>query len=221
MDAPLMDSQPLSWATLLQQAWQAMSGWEMAAVFLSISYLLLALRENSLCWYAAFASTLIYMVLFWDVQLLMDSALQVYYAIMAVYGWYLWRQHGPLEDTRPIQVWPMHYHLLCLALIIILSFSSGYWLSHNTGASWPYLDSFTTWASVITTYMVAQKVLENWLYWVIIDLFAIILYLDRGLYLTALLFVAYVIIAAFGFFSWLRHYQQRQLQQHPLQAELA
>lgn len=216
MDAPLMDNQPLNWGLQLQQAWQAMSGWELVAVFLSISYLLLALRENRLCWYAAFASTLIYMVLFWEVQLLMDSALQVYYAMMAVYGWYQWRRHGPLQDTRPIQVWPLHYHIAALTLIVALSLGSGYWLSHNTlhdtQASWPYLNSFTTWASVITTYMVAQKVLENWLYWVVIDLFGIILYLDRGLYLTALLFVAYTVIAACGYCSWLRHYQQRQLQ---------
>ena len=54
--------------------------------------------------------------------------------------------------------------------------------------------------------MVARKVLENWLYWLVIDSVSIYLYLDRGLYLTALLFVAYLIIAVFGYRTWLRHY---------------
>jgi nicotinamide mononucleotide transporter len=65
-----------------------MSAWEALAVVLGILYLLLAVRENILCWYAAFASSLIFLFLFWDVELLMESALQVYYLVMAVYGWW-------------------------------------------------------------------------------------------------------------------------------------
>lgn len=191
----------------LLQALAAMSGWEVLAALLSVLYLLLALRENIACWYAAFFSTIIYSVLFWDVQLLMDSGLQIYYMAMAVFGWYEWRQHGPREDTRPIRLWPIHYHIATLGLIVVLSIGSGYWLSHHTNASWPYMDSFTTWASVITTFMVATKVLENWLYWIVIDAFGMILYLDRGLYLTALLFAVYIVIAGFGFFTWLKHLQ--------------
>jgi len=65
-------------------------------------------------------------------------------------------------------------------------------------------DSFTTWGAVLTTYMVAKKVLENWLYWIVIDGLSVFLYLDRGLYLYALLFVAYLAIVVFGFFEWRR-----------------
>ena len=74
----------------------------------------------------------------------------------------------------------------------------------------PYLDSFTTWGAVLTTYMVAKKVLENWLYWLVIDTVAIYLYLDRELYLTALLMVIYVVLALFGFKMWLKTYQQQK-----------
>ena len=63
-------------------------------------------------------------------------------------------------------------------IIILLSFSSGYFLSHSDAVR-PYLDSFTTWASVITTYMVTQKILSNWLYWIVINSVGIFLNLDR------------------------------------------
>ncbi len=191
-----------------------MSHWELLAVILAITYLLLAMRENILCWYAAFISTAIYTVIFWDVSLFMESLLNVYYMGMAVYGWQQWRQPNTTktgrEETRAVITWSPKAHLLTLAAIVLCSVISGTLLATNTEASWPYLDSFVTWASVITTYMVAKKVLENWLYWIVIDLIAIPLYIDRELYLTALLFISYVIIAIFGFLSWQRHYKRQQ-----------
>ena len=61
-----------------------MTSWEMLAVFLSVSYLLLAIKQNLWCWVAAFFSTLIYSILFFDASLLMDSALNIFYLIMAI-----------------------------------------------------------------------------------------------------------------------------------------
>ena len=197
---------------------QQTSVWEWLAVGLAIAYLLLILRENILGWYAAFFSTLIYTFLFWDVSLLMESALQVYYLLMALYGWMQWRNPGDKVSSVSIHSWSLSRHMSVLALIGLLTLISGYLLSNNTQASWPYLDSMTTWASVITTYMVAKKVLENWLYWVVIDLVSIFLYLERGLQLTAVLFIVYVIIAALGYFSWRRRFflYKRELGNHAL-----
>lgn len=203
------------WQNGISTALAAMSHWELLAVILAITYLLLAMRENILCWYAAFISTAIYTVIFWDVSLFMEAALNVYYMAMAVYGWWQWRQPDSAHaktDTRLVAVWPLKTHLLTFGVIAACTIISGYLLAQNTEASWPYMDSFITWASVITTYMVAKKILENWLYWIVIDLLAIPLYIDRELYLTALLFVAYVVIAIFGYFSWRRHFQNTSFQ---------
>jgi len=204
--------------TAVYQQLLATSGWELLAVVLAIAYLLLALRENSLCWYCALASTAIYTGLFWDVSLLMESALNVYYMAMAVYGWHQWRRsdssrgelHRELHRGIAIHSWPLTHHILAWSLIVLLSVVSGFLLASNTSAALPYLDSFTTWGSVLTTWMVARKVLENWLYWIVIDGASIVLYLDRDLYLTSLLFSAYVIIVVFGYFSW-RKRMARQL----------
>ena len=187
----------------------AMSWWEAVAVVLGILYLLLAVRENIWCWYAAFLSTAIFGFLFWDVNLIMESGLQVYYLIMAVYGWWQWRPGTQGESALQIQRWRWQRHLQAAALVSALAAVSGFWLQQNTAAAMPFLDSFTTWGAVLTTWMVTQKILENWLYWLLIDGLSIILYLDRGLYLTALLFLVYIIIAIFGYRQWLQHYQKQ------------
>jgi len=92
-----------------------------------------------------------------------------------------------------------------IVLILACSLVSGYLLTEHSSAARPYIDSFTTWASVVTTYLVARKFLQNWLYWIVIDTVSIFLYVDRGLNLTALLFVAYVVIATAGYFKWREH----------------
>lgn len=196
------------WHSITQAA-QAMSLWEVTAVALSIAYLALAMRQSRLCWYAAFGSTTIYTVLFWNVSLLMESALNVYYLLMALYGWWAWRPDAPTH-TAAIQSWGPKQHLLAIAAVLLLTLISGYLLTENTHAALPYLDSFTTWGAVLTTWMVARKVLENWLYWIVVDGAAALMYIDRGLYLTALLMVIYVIMVIIGWFNWLPQYRAQQ-----------
>ncbi|WP_221793495.1 nicotinamide riboside transporter PnuC [Oceanobacter mangrovi] len=191
-------------------AFMAQSGAEMVAVALGVAYLVLAMRQSNWCWYAAFGSTAIFSWLFWDVSLLMESALNVYYLVMAVYGWWAWK-HGSSDNhdaELPVQSWSGRHHLLTLLAIAVLTLVSGYLLSAKTSAALPYLDSFTTWGAVITTWMVTRKVLENWLYWIVIDTVAIYLYIDRGLYLTALLMMIYVVLAVAGWFMWSKDYRQ-------------
>lgn len=183
--------------------------WELAAVALALAYLLLAMRESLWCWYAAFASTAIYLVLFWRVGLLMESALQVYYLAMAVYGWWHWRGGIHAGEPLPIGTRPARWHLLALAAVTAAALVSGSLLERFSDAAWPYLDSFTTWGSLLTTWMVARKLLENWLWWFVIDSISLYLYLDRGLYPTAALFVAYLVIIVFGFARWRRHFREQ------------
>jgi nicotinamide mononucleotide transporter len=198
-----------AWLQSLITGAQSMSPWEAVAVIFAIAYLFLAVRENILCWIFAFFSTAIYTVLFWDVSLLMESALNVYYMAMAVYGWYQWTRggHNGNNESHTLSVQSMsgQQHVLVITATVILVVISGYLLSEHSSAAWPYVDSFTTWASVITTYLVTRKYLQNWLYWIVIDMVSIPLYIDRGLNLTALLFIVYTVVAVIGYFSWRSH----------------
>ena len=186
---------------------------ETLAVALGRSYLLLAMRENSLCWYCAFFSTAIYVYIFGDVSLYMESALNVYYMGMAVYGWLQWQKGGANHSGVEIVRWTAKHHIICVLVILIASVISGYLLSVNTDARLPYLDSFTTWASVLTTVMVARKVLENWLYWIVINSVSIYLYIDRDLDQTAAMFTLYLVLSVLGYVAWKKNYvlQDRQI----------
>lgn len=185
------------------------SPWEGLAVTLAILYLVLVIRENIWCWVAAGVSTLIYLVLFFRVGLYMESALQVFYLGMAGFGWWQWRYGGPRHDGLPITTWPVRKHFINLVVIAALTLCSGWALARYTDAAFPYLDSATTWAAIATTYMVARKKLENWVYWFVIDAVSIYLYLGRGMTLTALLFALYLVLIVFGYLRWSRVYQAR------------
>lgn len=186
---------------------------ETLAVALGIGYLLLAMRQNSLCWYCAFFSTAIYVTIFGDVSLYMESALNVYYMGMAVYGWLQWQKGGPDHSGVEIVRWTAKQHSAGILGILLASIISGYLLSVSTDARLPYLDSFTTWASVFTTVMVARKVLENWLYWIVINSVSIYLYIDRDLDQTAAMFTLYLVLSVLGYVAWKKNYvlQDRQI----------
>ena len=129
---------------------------------------------------------------------------------MAVYGWYQWRQPTDQSATLPISTWSLKKHVVVIAAtgcycgdVRVSSETT------NTEAALPYVDAFTTWYAVVTTYMVTKKILENWGYWFVIDSVSVYLYYSRGLYLTALLFIAYLVIIVFGYLKWKKEYDQQ------------
>ena len=134
--------------------------------------------------------------------------LSVYYALMALYGIFVWGKRDSEKQNSQIISYDFRIHLLILTAIIILSGLSGYILSNNSDAYRPYMDSLTTWSSIFATFLVVKKVLENWIYWIIIDVVSIQLYISRDLYLTSLLFLLYTIIAIYGYYSWVRRFNQ-------------
>jgi len=194
---------------------------ELVAMLLALAYIILAAQGSLWCWPAAFISTALYTVIFYDVLLLMDSALNAYYLIMAVYGYWAWQkststnvvQNQPIENT-PLAIisWSGDTHLKICLILTIISLALGYVIANYTSASFPYLDTFTTIFAVFATYLVTQKVLENWLYWVVIDAISIYLYIEKGLIPTTVLFIIYVVIATYGYFKWQAIYRQSKAQ---------
>lgn len=177
---------------------------EIVAVLLAIAYLLLAIRQSAWCWPCAFVSTGIYIVLFHEVALFMESALNGFYLAMAVYGFWVWTRGGTGGAPRAVHTKPLWLHAAAAVGIVVLVVASGTWLANNTTQAMPYVDASTTWSAVFATWLTAQKAIENWLYWLVIDIVSIWLYLERGLPLTALLFVLYVLLIPIGFLAWRR-----------------
>ncbi|TDR20656.1 nicotinamide riboside transporter PnuC [Marinicella litoralis] len=185
-------------------AWQAQSTLEVVAVLAAIMYLILAIKENIWCWLFAFISTSLYIYLFHSVSLLSESLLNVYYLLMAVYGWYQWR-HGKDQQNRQITSWSVKKHISLIIPTALAVPLLGYAASQY-GASMPYLDAFTTCFAVLATVMVAHKVLENWHYWLVINIISVYLFASKSLFLTAAMFALYVVLTVVGYFNWRRHY---------------
>ena len=183
---------------------------EIFAVIFALLYLFLAMKKNIACWYAAFISTLIYIIIYWDVSLYMESLLNFYYLLMAIYGWINWNKKSQIDKNYVIS-WSYQNHIVVILLILILTVISGFSLQ-KTDAVYPYLDSFTTWASVITTFMVAQKILSNWIFWIIINSVAIFLNFDRELYLTVILLMTYQVMSIYGYYQWRKSYYEYKSQ---------
>jgi len=184
-----------------------MSGWEVIAALLGLAYIILAAKESIWCWLMAFISTLIYTILFWDGQLPMQALLNFYYMAMAVYGFMLWRRHGNTETELSISSWAWPKHLTLILVGISLSVATGYYLEITETSQRPYLDASITIFSVMNTWLMAQKILQNWLYWVIIDIAAVKLYIDTSYYATAVLFAIYSVLAINGYLSWSKQYK--------------
>ena len=189
---------------ILVEQLRSLGGLELVAVGLAIAYLVLAIRQNIWCWVCAAISTGIYIVLFLEARLYMESVLNAFYLAMAVYGWISWRNGGERQDSLPVVRWPSPLHGKALVTIVVSSLLTGWCLSRWTDAVYPYVDSMTTFAAIWATFLVARKVLENWWYWLVIDVASIFIYWDRDLQLTSILFLVYVCMIPIGYLSWRR-----------------
>lgn len=194
---------------------------EWVAVLTSVLYVIFAARERIVCWFFALLTSVLYIYICIDSKLYAESILQGFYFIMAIVGWMEWtdrkfikfRQEevldlAPKKNAR-IRKWRPSVHLINIAVSGVVAFVVGFTLDLFSDQANPYLDSLITVFSLAATYMVTQRVLENWIYWIVIDIASIYLYYDRGLHLSALLFVFFTILAVIGYFSWRKRYYRQ------------
>ena len=175
---------------------------EITAVVFAIIYLLLAVKQDVRCWYAAIFSSFLYFFIMMSANLYMEAYLQIFYIIMAIYGWFQWNKISEDKSKFIVRTWSIKQHLIVISSVISLAYISGSLLNIYTEAALPFIDAFTTWGAIIATYMVAKKLLENWIYWFVIDSISVLLFMSRGLYLTSVLFFVYLIIIYFVYKSW-------------------
>lgn len=187
--------------------WQSITPVEFWAVITSIAYAWLASRNSIWCWLFGIASPILTMyALYFYFNLYAEVILQFYYIGMAIYGFYTWKFGGLKHSEKRIEVWTIKKHIQVIITGLILSIILGYVLKNYTEAASTYVDSFTTVFAVFATYMTAKRVLENWIYWIVIDTISIFLYAGRGGYFFAMLFFAYTVIAVYGFYHWRKQF---------------
>lgn len=182
-------------------AWVEQLWLEQISVAFAAAYLVLAIRQSLWCWPAALISVALWALVALDARLYMDVALQLFYFAMAIYGWQQWRSGGERHDGVRVHRWPLARHALVVAVIAFTSVLV--WLGlRRTDAALPFLDSLTAIASVVTTFMLTRKLIENWIYWFVIDSVLVYVYLARDLRWFAGLYAVYLVMVIIGFREW-------------------
>ena len=175
---------------------------ESTAFIFAILYLILAVKQNILCWTAGIISSVLYFFIMQKAGLYMEAYLQVFYVVMGIYGWSQWSASNASNPSFIVNTWSKYQHMITISIILVLSLLSGFLLERYTDAALPFLDALVSWGAVVATYMVAKKLLENWIYWFVIDATSIFLFIERDLWLSAILFATYLVIIFFGYQSW-------------------
>ena len=180
---------------------------EAVAVVFGIVSVWLSVREHVVSWPTAIVSVSLYFFVFQDARLYADMGLQVFYAAISAYGWYHWlfggANRGALTVSRtPRPVWIALPFAWIMGTIVL-----GTILHRRTDAALPYVDSALTVGSLLAQWMMTRKYLENWAIWVGLDVAYVAVFLNRGLTLTAFLYVVYGILAWRGLVEWRRSLQ--------------
>jgi len=139
----------------------------------------------------------------------MQALLNFYYMGMAVYGFLLWQKQSDTEETLLITSWSLNKQLIFIVAGTLLSVITAYYLEATDTSKHPYLDAGVTIFSVMNTWLMAKKIIQNWLYWIVIDAAAVVLYVETAYYATAALFVLNTILAVAGYISWVKLYKQQ------------
>jgi nicotinamide mononucleotide transporter len=204
MSALLQWLQPL-FATAFSLLGTPVTWAEAIAFLLALAMVVLNIRVNPLGWPLAILSSLLYFALFWQNRLYGDASLQIFFAVIALWGWWQWLA-GTQPDGAALQVRtigkPGRWRLLvALALAWPLT---GLFLKTYTDTDVPWWDAFPTAASVLGQWLLGRKFVENWLVWIVVNLVSVALFLHKALWLTALLYTLFVGMSLVGWRAWRR-----------------
>jgi nicotinamide mononucleotide transporter len=185
------------------------------AVALGVAEVLLARSNNIWLYPTGIAATLLSILLLMEVQLYAESALNVYYVVMSIYGWVHWIRR---QDAPPVKITYSNKN----EWLISLAISLGGWvvlyalLKNFTPSNVPVWDAFissTAWAGM---WLLARRKMENWVFLNISNLFAIPLLFYKKLPMFAVLTVFLFVVAIFGYFEWRRQAEGSKLKAESL-----
>jgi nicotinamide mononucleotide transporter len=187
---------------------------EILATLTGFIYIFYSIKSDKLLWVFGFISSAIYVYVFLRSGLFADMGINFYYVVVSVYGWVHWtRRKSASQKEIPISLTnSKEAIIICIAtlgLFAIIVFI----LKNFTNSTVPYMDAFTSAASITATWMLARKMLENWLFWIVVDAISVGLCLIKGLYPTAILFLVYTVLACAGFFEWKKLWKKQEAAQ--------
>ena len=183
-------------------SWLAQNYIEVLGAFTGLIYLYFSIRRLIWLWPLGIITSAFYVYIFFESKFYADMSLQFYYFFISFYGWYKWNLVKSQAGKVKIRIAGLRqcgvYFIYTVLLTVLISFI----LINYTDSTIPVWDAFTTAGSILATWMLARRILENWLFWIIIDLISMGLYIYKGLYPTVVLFFVYTVMAFIGYVKW-------------------
>jgi nicotinamide mononucleotide transporter len=189
-----------------------MSSIEIVAAIFGVVSVFLSVRQNIWSWPTAIVNVGLYIIVFYESKLYADTGLQVVYVVLNAYGWYHWLYGGKNRTELPVTRTSPRLWLLLVSIGAAGAAIIGTLLSRNTDAALPYIDAGTTSTSLVAQWMMTRKLLENWIIWVAVDVVYIGMYIYKSLYVTAVLYLIFLILSAMGFVQWRKSLKEREAQ---------
>lgn len=186
-----------------------MATWEIIGTVFALLGVVLTTQQVVWCWPVSIVATVIYIYIFYESKIYGDSALQVFYLAMSFYGWYEWLYGGKGHTELTLSKMNLRQWMGTIAAgaigTVVLAF-----ILKKTDTNVPWLDATTTSFSLVATWMMARKMVENWLFWVVIDAIYIGVYIYKDLNVTAFQYFVFTVLAAFGYWQWNKELQKAQ-----------
>lgn len=183
-----------------------MSPIEILAVVATLASVWLSVRRNILTWPTGIIGVSAYFVVFLRTRLYADMALQLLFFVQCSYGWWAWRRSEQRAEP-PIRVLSRRGRAGVVSGVVMLAWLSGALLSRYTNASAPYWDATASVLSVTANQMLARRLLENWLLWIVADVLYVGIFIWKGLYLSAGLYALFLGMVIAGLRRWTREYR--------------
>ena len=189
-----------------------MNAVEWIAALFGLACVWLCVRRNIWNWPVGLVQVILYAWVFFGARLYADFGLQLIYCVLQLYGWYHWLRGGQRGVTHelPVTRWPARSAATWLVLSAIATGVEGFLLKRYTNAAFPYWDGAIAILSLLATYLLARKILENWLLWIAVDVLGIGVYFAKDLYVTAGLYAVFLCMATAGWFAWRKNWRERQ-----------
>ena len=179
-----------------------MSGLEILATITGVIGVALQAKEKIVAWPFAIVSVSILAFIFFNERLYSDFGLHIIYIFLNIYGWIIWSKRKNNSEIITTNLLSFKGLYLSVALTILLTLLLGYIMTNNTDADLPYFDAFTTGGSLVGQYLLAKKYLQNWYFWIMVDVVAIPVYIYKELYIVAFLFFIFLGLSIWGLLSW-------------------
>lgn len=180
---------------------------ELTGSIVGLLYLWLEYKASIYLWFVSIVMPAIYLVVYYRAGLYADFGINIYFMLASVYGWVVWmfgKARNRQDDGEGLVRFRMSLLPFAILVFVIMFMLIGWVLIRFTDSTVPWLDSFTTAASIVGMWMLARKYVEQWLVWIVVDVVSSGLYIYKGLYFTSLLYLLYAVIAVYGYRNWLK-----------------